>query len=307
MSSDFWQCQDCKEKSKDAGTGFCSNCGGLLLPVESIIVDSQTEVIIPPMPKRFATGQCGLGILVFDFSSSMGERAFPEKDLPQRKIDLVAQSFHLAMQKLANIANAENAYLAVIGFTKEAKLLKFMNAQMIDLDYDWGQWIQRQQLKLLEESGDGTNITAALKIARRIYDQALQGDLEEYGIKDFAPLYHDILIEDDVHSIPNVRLFLYSDGMHNEGDYVNYFENVTLVDGYANITGIICAYFGSVEEEGFDLLYRLAGTCPRHGTKGIIHVIVPEMFPYIRQLFHMASAASGFCAQCAKESIMTTE
>ncbi len=305
MATTIWKCQDCEKKYKDAGTGFCKECGGLILPVDSMEVDSSEESKIPQMPTSKVMGQCGLGILVFDFSSSMGEAAFRGKNLPQRKIDLVAQAFELAMQKLVMMSNAENAYVAVIGFAREAKLLKFMNAAMIDPKYNWKDWIYRQQLKLLETSGDGTNVTAALKIARKLYDQALRGNLEEYGIKDFAPLYHDILIEDEVYSIPNVRVFLYSDGMHNEGEFVNYFENVTLIEGIKNVTGLMCAYFGTVEEEGFELLYHLAGTCPRHSTKGIIHVIEPEMFPYIRQLFHMASSASGFCAQCAKESFLS--
>ncbi len=297
-----WKCQDCGADYEDAGSGFCDKCGGLVLPLESLLIGSEKELLLPEMPSSFATGQCGLGILVFDFSSSMGDPAFPEKEMPQRKIDLVAQAFENSMKKMAAIGSPENAYVAVIGFTRDAKLLKFMKASMIDVDYDWKQWIYKQQLKMLEDVGDGTNITAALKLAREIYDSALKGDLRQYGFDDFAPLHHDIVIENEVFSIPNVRVFIYSDGKHTAGHFINYFENASLISGIPNINGVICAYFGTVEEEGFDNLYQVAGTCPRHGTKGIIHIIVPEAFPYIRQIFHMASMASGFCAQCAKES-----
>ncbi len=301
MTVKNWQCQDCGKNYPKTTNGFCSSCGGLVLPVDSVTV-TDTENILPPMPYQIPKGQCGLGILAFDFSGSMNEAAFPEKDLPQQKIDLIAQAFDTAMKKLSNIANAENAYVAVIGFAAKAKILKFMKASMIDHTHDWAAWIYKQQLNLLETEGDGTNITEALKLAREIYDCALKGDLSKFGFNDFAPLHHDIAIGDDVFSIPNIRVFVYSDGKHSIGEFINYFENATLIPRAPNVNGLICAYFGSVEDEGFESLYQIAGTCPRHGIKGIIHITTPEMYPYIRQLFHMASAASGFCAQCAKEA-----
>ncbi len=289
-----WRCQDCGKTYGNPRDGFCNNCGGLIIKEEKVIIEDLTG---PPVARM--DGDCGLGVLVLDFSESMVEPAFSDPEMPQRKIDLVANAFHAAMQNLVNITFAEKAYVAVIGFDNYAELLGIFNAAQVDPNKDWRQWIYDH----FERFKGATDISGALDKAKELYDAALACDLSEYGIDNFAPLLHDITIEDNVVSVPNVRVFLYSDGDHNHGTFYNPFDGTSLIGGKSNINGLICAYFGPSEMPGYKTLLELSGTCPRHEVRGIIHITTPEAYPLVRQLFRMASAASGFCAQCAKEAI----
>ncbi len=290
-----WRCQDCGKSYPNPRNGFCNNCGGLIIKKEAPLIDEESTS--PPVARM--DGECGLGILVLDFSESMVEPAFVDPDLPQRKIDLVANAFHSAMQNITNITFAEKAYVAVIGFDNYVELLDIFNAAQVDPEKDWKQWIYDH----FERFKGTTNISGALDKAKDLYDAALACDLSEYGIDDFAPLLHDITVGDNVISVPNVRVFLYSDGDHNHGDFYNPFDGVSLIGGKSNVNGLITAYFGPAELPGYKTLLDLAGTCPRHEVRGTIHITVPQAYPLVRQLFRMASAASGFCAQCAKEAI----
>lgn len=287
---------------------FCEICGsdGILLPVEDakvIDVEDETKELT-----RKKEGDCGLGILVMDFSSSMYAEAFPEmEEFRVTKIELVGNALASAISQLSNIGQKENAYVAFIGFTNEAKLIKIIKASEIkdDVEY-WRAWLFEQQDKILNDIGDGTNITGALKLAKEIYDHAIyenKGGYETEILKDFAPLYHRIVIGNETvpSRVANVRVFLYSDGYHTIGDFINPFEDASLIPGKSNVSGLITAYFGGPKDEGYRNLEQIAGVCPIHNTKGIFHINSPRSYDFLRRLFHMASAASGFCLQCAKK------
>ncbi len=296
-----YKCEDCQkqfseEDFKKSG-GFCPDCKtGMLRRKE----ESKAEGVISP-PTR---GDCGLGILILDFSSSMREPAFGEnqyKEYPQKKIDLVSRAIGYSLPKMRNIGKAENAYVAIIGFANEAKLLEIKKASEIEEEAGyWIDWTARKQEETLK-SGDGTNISGALKLALDIYGSALKGKMENFGLKNFSLMYHDMDVGGKIVPVANVRVFLYSDGDHNVGPFINHFKNTSLVPGKSNISGLITAYFGTPNVEGYKLLENIAGACPKHNVKGIMHIISPEVYPRLRSTFHMASAASGFCAECAKE------
>lgn len=45
---------------------------------------------------------------------------------------------------------------------------------------------------------------------------------------------------------------------------------------------------------------NIAGVCPNHEIKAVIHVDKVKAYEYLRELFHMTSSTSGFCVECAK-------
>ena len=295
-----YKCDECgREFEEMSDDGFCP-CGGILLRVEEPKVKGLVEE-----PK--VEGECGLGILVLDFSGSMTEKAFSEErypEFPQRKIDLVAHALGSALPSMRSISKAEYAYVALIGFANDAKLIEIKKAPEIKEDAKyWRNWTYKKQEEILEELGNGTNISRALEVAYDVYDAALNGKMDKYGIKEFAPMYHDIDIAGKIVKVANVRVFLYSDGEHIESYYgplINHFENATLIPGESNVSGLMTAYFGLPNTEGYRTLEDIAGVCPIHKVKGVMHINSPERYKLLRKIFHMASAASGFCAECAK-------
>lgn len=301
-----YTCEDChrefsEEEFKKSG-GFCSNCKtGMLRRKEESIAEN---VSTPP-----TRGEYGLGILVLDFSGSMGEKAFSEDkygEYPQKKLDLVSHAIGYSLPKMRNISKSENAYVAIIGFANNAKLLEIRKASELEDDAGyWIDWTTKKQEEILKK-GDGTNISEALNLAWELYDSALKGKMDKYGLKNFSLMYHDIDVGGKIVPVANERVFLYSDGMHNVGPFIDQFKlhKASLIPGKSNISGLITAYFGHPNSEGYKLLETVAGVCPKHNVNGIMHIISPEVFPRLRQTFHMASAASGFCAECAKEFTM---
>jgi hypothetical protein len=63
----------------------------------------------------------------------------------------------------------------------------------------------------------------------------------------------------------------------------------------------IARFFATEPGIGYPYMELIAGVCPRHGIKAVIHVDKSKNFDYLRDLFHMTTATSGLCAECAKE------
>lgn len=283
---------------------FCpENDGYMLVPVR--------ETVIEEVSKTPAEGKCGLGILVLDFSSSMNESAFSiQKD---SKIGVVKNALGKTLVDFTGIKDSKNAYIAIIGFAKNAELLGIYRASELkkDINY-WKGWIEEKRNKILGEKmedgtwkNDGTNIKDALMLAREIYDAALNGEMDKYGINDFSMYYQDIAVisEKDLQKIANLRVFIYSDGEHNIGLFPssdNPFKGASLIPGKTNVSGLITAYFGQPNTKGYKLLEDIAGSCPRHNSAGVMCIDSPEAYPYVRKTFRMTSHTSGFCLECAK-------
>ncbi|MEO0211987.1 MAG: VWA domain-containing protein [candidate division WOR-3 bacterium] len=296
----MFKCTTCGKVYDDPGDGFCPDDGDLLQicaePVsESTAVSS--EETIPRGPQ----GANGLGIVVMDLSGSMTEPAFVASEDPayssKSKLEVMAHAFGSAIQELTTMSNAENAYVAVIGFSEKARVLGLFRVSEMKPDWKyWTDWVMQQIGSFCTQ----TNITEALKLARKLYDGALKGDLTPWGIQSFAPLYHTISIGSDIVEVPNIRVFLYSDGEHNVGNFENAFDKATLVPNM-NVSGLITAFFGNIGDPGDQTMQEIAGICPIHNFKGFFWINNPKAFPFLRNVIHMTTTASGFCAECAKE------
>jgi hypothetical protein len=112
-------------------------------------------------------------------------------------------------------------------------------------------------------------------------------------------MYHNIVVGSNIYEVANVRVFVYSDGL--VGGFTNYFEDASLIPGKTNVSGVTSAFLGNVEDDGYQTMESIAGVCPIHGIKAVVHVNKPKYYDYLRDLFHMASSTSGFCVECAKQ------
>jgi len=239
-----------------------------------------------------------------DFSGPMDEASFPnEREYKTTKASLVAYVLKTTIPGIKRINKADKAYVAMIGFTGDAKLLGIFKASEINdsVDY-WDDWFEKSIEDVRTSSGMGKNITGALKLARELYDGALNGDLSYYGIRDFSPMYQHIAIGSEVYDVANVRVFIYSDGEHTHG-FVNHFDGASLIPGKTNVSGLTSVFLGDSSEPGYRTMEEIAGVCPVHGIKAVIHVNQSKYYEYLRELFHMTSSTSGFCIQCAKKGI----
>jgi len=225
-------CNKCgKEFQEMPNDSECPDCGCLVLKKENVKI-SNTAI----NPK--VRGENGLGIIVMDFSGSMDDPAFPnEPEYTKTKASVVASALKSSIVEIKSISKSDKAYVALIGFTGDAKLLSVFKASEINesIQY-WNNWFKESMSDVCGLYGYGTNIDHALKLAREIYDGALQGNLEAYGIHNFAPMYHNVVIGSDTYEIANVRVFVYSDGI--VGEFTNYFENASLIPGKTNVSGV---------------------------------------------------------------------
>lgn len=287
-------CEKCGNEFGDMPNDCeCPKCGCLVLPKEDIKIINKHVA-----PK--IVGENGLGIIVMDFSGSMEQPAFPnEPEYTKTKASVVASALKSSIIEIKSISKADKAYVALIGFTGDAELLGVFKASEINdsIQY-WSNWFIDSMDMIHEKHDYGTNIDHALRLARNIYDGALQGNLQAYGIDNFAPLYHTVTIESDTYPVANVRVFVYSDGLF--GGFTNYFENASIIPGKTNVSGVTSAFLGNTEDEGYKAMEEIAGVCPIHGVKAVIHVNKSKNYSYLRDLFHMASSTSGFCVECAK-------
>lgn len=249
-------------------------------------------------------GENGLGIIIMDFSGSMEDLAFPDEvEYTKSKANVVATALKTSIAKIKRINKADKAYIALIGFTANAQLIKIFKASEISEDKtEWDKLFTEGIIEFRAKNGEGTNITSALKLAREIYDSALRGDLSKYGINNFAPMYQNIAADGEIYNVANIRVFIYSDGEHCVDEFINYLEGASLIPGKSNVSGVTAVYLGHAEDIGYKTMEQIAGVCPRHNIKAVIHVDKSKNFDYLRDLFHMTSATSGFCPECAKEN-----
>jgi hypothetical protein len=133
-------------------------------------------------------------------------------------------------------------------------------------------------------------------------DGAITGDLSQYGFEGRVSLIKHPLRTRDGEEIDmlNVRVMMYSDGVHNRGELRNPFE------GMQPVSVLMTSFIGHPDQssqlrEGADDLKSMACICPKHGHTGYFLVHKEARGELLRKVFRMATKASGFCTQCALE------
>jgi DNA-directed RNA polymerase subunit RPC12/RpoP len=297
-----YMCMRCgREYAALTSNNTCDDCGELLL-TKGVTMVKEDTVHDPSI-----VGENGIGIIVMDFSYSMQDRAFPaEMDYNITKANAVISALQSAIPQLREVTSAENAYLVMIGFAEEAKVLDVFRLSEVNPDRAfWASWLAEKMQDVNRTCGGGTNFTAALKLAKEVYDGALKGNLKKFGIQNFAPMYQNIPDpnKNETYTVANVRVFIYSDGLHESASrFVNAFDDASLIPGQSNVNGVTTVFLGDTSNDGYKLMERIAGVCPCHNIRAVINIDKPEYYDNLRKLFHMASSASGLCLQCSKAS-----
>ena len=276
--------------------GFCfeAECYGVGFLIEA--KDDPSDPNPCPMP-AIPQHEKGLCILLMDASGSMQSQAFPGS--PVSKEDLVAGSASGGIFDLVKTTEKENAYVCGVMFDTETKLVFTETVSDIINKYsgpgDFADFLK----KGFSSMHGGTDINKALGFAKGIYDDFVNnGDLSKYnGPKALKPVLQTVYDKDNNRNVvPNIRVFIYTDGMHTESStIINPFkdEEVDILMG---------AYFGSGEEEGCRALRKILSSCPKHDFEQFFLINDPRRIQTLRRLFRMASGTSGFCPMCLAEA-----
>jgi hypothetical protein len=234
------------------------------------------------------------------------------------KLEILTGAVDRAIGDLRPIGRSDNAYIAIVAFGGRADLVR---------DRDGKPFI-KSVAQIAEEFPSGlgeylftyfhedignidrghVDITAALRLAREIYDGAISGDLSRCSIEGAVELIkHDVLTTEKRQiPVPNIRGLIYSGGADNPSSgspLTNPFESVYPSPLMTAFIGDESGDAGAQAEA--DQMKILANTCPMHSYPGYFP-IDSVSYPKLRGLSRMA-ATSGFCPQCLREVGMTAE
>lgn len=239
----------------------------------------------------------GFCVLVADGSGSMEERAFEEH--PDKKKDLVSNSAAQAIFGLQNMVAAKKAYIAVILFDHDVKLVFIKTVTEIVDEYKTPENLEAFLANEISQMAGATDINRALNFAKEICEDAKKGDLSKYGgPSGFTLADETIPIDDDGGQITvqKMRVMIYTDG----GDT----ENSKVVNPFAGDEAdiLLGAFFGDGKRSGCKVLKSILSMCPEHGHKQFFLINDPSRIQVLKNLFRMASGASGFCPECLAQN-----
>lgn len=302
MSAKNWICSNnpshvfSKTEAEDLNY-FCPNCAY----GEGILMEESS-----PLPVSRNLGLC---IMLLDCSGSMNLSAFPNHPLSKR--ELITTAVTAAIYSLTGLGTKAFAYMMLIGFDHETKIL-LPATSLEDIFNKFPDHIDFEQylLNKMPNRNGATDINGALRIAYHYTQKFIDGDLKEQ-LGDYSPAVQSIIDSDlNTHSIPNVRVLLFTDGEHYLGDddrnlMPSPFNNLSFKG--KNINLLMSAFYGEEQENGYAQLLSLVSHCPKHpGTPQFFHYNTPAKLPSLKGLFRMASGASGFCPKCLEESHFAT-
>jgi len=304
------QNQQCKHSQKENYLGslpqddLCPEC---MQPLEEVSTELETS-------------QHGLCILLCDASGSMDSIAFPGSK--STRAQLVAENAALGLYDNLSVAKARYALVVVVAFGKTSAIIKDRNGRpFIKSIEDIGkEFSTADQLSafLCEAittkaqttvDRNYTDITKALDLAKEIHDSALNGSLAKWEYSSPISIIHHSFANasGDFKSYPNVRILLYTDGIHSPVDQSplkNPFQGL-------GISPLMTCFIGDADNDPEEMIRKganqvkaLATGCPLHFIKpnlprpGYFLINKPERYASLRGLFRMASGESGFCPSC---------
>jgi hypothetical protein len=314
----YW-CQSCEKIREMTQDGNCPDPGCILEGlVEYTGQDREVREAAPSETQSTVGVIGGLCLLVCDASFSMDEQAFPtDPNEDVKKLKMVTEAVDQAIDELTLISMPEAAFVGVIAFGAKAALITdeqgrpFLIA-VSEIKKHFGRGLGKYLFDCFHDDRPNVNrqhtdITAALKLASDIYDGAVAGDLSRFDNSKTTRLIDQEKIyrpDKDPIQVPNVRVMLYSDGQHNpqqSSPISNPFEKL-------EVSPLMTAFIGNEASskeslEGAKQLKELANICPIHGKKGYFLINSSKRHAVLRNLFRMATRASGFCQECLKSMI----
>jgi len=295
--------------------GLCPECGEPLMKATEV-----KKVEEPSEELQIHQGNYGLALFVLDVSGSMKDEMPGSTPALRSKLDFVRHAVNKALEQLTrgatSIRKPEYQYLGFIPFSQSATISWLGSVkEMNDRIGNSNDYFQKFVLDNAGPAGifDGTNITAGLEIAHQIYREALNGTIagKSFGNFSFPPDFQlnsqSIFVSStkDTVFVPNIRIFVYSNGEHTIGAFRNPFDNESILPGIVGdnnrlVNGIVSLFFGHYNSGGARLMEDIAGFCPQHNKVGFFNIqeINITNFSLLRELIHNTSRASGFCLEC---------
>ncbi len=238
--------------------------------------------------------QIGLCILLMDASGSMQTtKPFEDKGNNSSLIDLVSRNVARAIFDLKNLTQgkAKDAYILALMFDDVVKELFFDSVDNLTTKHHSEGNFENFIKQELSNMGGGTDITTALEKAYTFYEQFIHNKINSLG--EYTVLSQlDRGFNNNPINISNVRVLIYTDGNHN--------ANSTLYSPFKDLDPDILmgAYFGEATDAGARELRNILGNCFKHNEKQFFLINNTEDYAQLKNLFRMASGASGFCPIC---------
>ncbi|MBO9201031.1 MULTISPECIES: vWA domain-containing protein [Niastella] len=313
MSNNTWICVNNNGHAYDTITAeqnsyFCPKCPygeGILLNQGPVSIDNE-GTIIPPMTQQ--QEDLGLCIMLLDCSGSMAEPAFMNH--PMSKRDLIAKSVSAGIFSLSGNPLKEFAYVLIIGFDHEIEILvPYMSIEKLVQEYRDAAGLEHALKEKMYKKNGATDINGALEVAFRFTQQFINSEISILGT--YKPRIQAVLDDNMMnHSIPNVRVLLFTDG----GQFMGPDKTTLNPSPFRNLQYdgkvfdlLMSAYYGSSSDKDYDKLKSLASKCPRHpSTDQFFLFDDPTKVANLKGLFRMASGASGFCPTCLDEANTVT-
>lgn len=261
-------------------------------------------------------------IMCLDFGIRQDQSMLSTHGHAISKLDVMKSIIVDQLNKYRNDDLAENLYVVVIGFTQDAKIIGMSKASEISKDRAvLNVWFDTSVNELRMRKGMLSNLTSASKLARSIYDKALVGDMSVFKLDKFESFYSHMVITEPrsykgyvgesqcTYQVPNIRVILFSGGMQsNAFELKNYFESAKLCDfPYKSFTGVISVHLNGTNTDlitGYENMYKLAGTCPVHGRKGIVAInCADDVSKFYKTPLMFARHFGVLCEDCIKHEV----
>lgn len=254
-------------------------------------------------------GALGLCVLLMDASGSMFEpNAFP--DSPENRAQVVAKAAAKGIMSLRGRTKSENAYLAIYKFDHRVRPVFIKSIAEIGEEFGTEKRLEEFLYSEMEGMGGESDLNAALQSAYELVSEFLNKEVSIFrnarAGKGYPIIMRPVTNQNtmDQVEVPNVRVFIYTDGIQyveeREDEIVNPFLDG---GGLPNcpVDILLGAYIGTSSNEDCEKFKAILSDCPEHDERQFFLVETPDDALELAGIFRMASGNSGFCPACVKK------
>ena len=255
-------------------------------------------------------GELGLCVLLMDASGSMFKpNVFENSEMNRAQV--VTKAAARGIMNLRDQKQARDAYLAIYKFDHRVKPICLKSIAEIIREYSSEAELEQFLYNSMSsDMGGETDINQALQTAHALVSDFLNQKMSVFrnarGNRDYPIKHHAITNERtmDQVEVPNVRVFIYTDGIQCVDGETTALTNPFkqgggLVDSKVDL--LLGAFIGEARQNGYRELKAIISDCPRHDKEQFFLIQSPEDGARLSKVFSMASEGSGFCDTCLKQ------
>jgi tetratricopeptide (TPR) repeat protein len=248
----------------------------------------------------------GLCIHLMDASDSMNDQPFEGIELTKKQ--LVAKTAANGIFDMKDNAKAADAFIIAYKFDHNiSPLLPMTSIKALTDKYKTRENLEKHILSELTQINGATDINSALQVAYKNASDFAAGKYQGLLSNDYK-IQHDMVTASALGreiEVPNIRVFLYTDGLQyvngKSDPLVNPFRDSSI---FNNIDILMGGFFGKeegIDSDGCKELKGILSDCPEHEQKNFFLFDTPNKMGTLKNLFKMASGASGFCPKCLEK------